>query len=112
MIERFADFRRVVQRAANGRFFGQRVDGGVAGLCELYVVEGVAQIEYVDTLAEFRGRGIARNVVSRAVAEARAAGADLVLIEADLADWPMEFYRRLGFDEIGRSWSFTRAPAM
>ena len=109
-IERFADFRQVVQRAANGRFFAQRVEGRIAGLCELYLVEGVAQIEHVDTLAEFRGRGIARTVISRAVAEARAGGAELVLIEADLDDWPKELYRRLGFDEISRSWSFTRAP--
>ena len=110
-VERFADFRRVVQVAANGRFFARRVDGRLAGLCELYLVDGVAQIEHVDTLGEFRGRGIARSVISRAVAEARAGGADLVLIEADLDDWPKELYRRLGFDEIVRSWSFTRAPA-
>jgi ribosomal protein S18 acetylase RimI-like enzyme len=110
-VERFADFRRTVQRAANGRFFARRVDGRVAGLCELYLVDGLAQVEHVDTLAEFRGRGLARSVITRAVAEARAGGADLVLIEADLDDWPRHLYLRLGFDEIGRSWSFTRPPA-
>jgi ribosomal protein S18 acetylase RimI-like enzyme len=109
LVERFADFRRVVQEAANGRFFAQRVDGVLAGLCELYLVDGVAQVEHVDTLEEFRGRGIARNVVLRTVHEARAAGGDLVVIGADLADWPLELYRRFGFDEIGRSWVFTRA---
>jgi len=111
LIERFADFRRVVQQAANGRFFAQYLSGRVAGLCELYLVDGVAQVEHVDTLEEFRGRGVARNVVLRAVHEARAAGADLIVIGADLADWPIELYRRLGFDEIGRTWAFTRAPA-
>jgi ribosomal protein S18 acetylase RimI-like enzyme len=110
LVERFADFRRVVQEAANGRFFGQPVDGQTAGLCELYLLDGVAQVEHVDTLEEFRGRGIARNVVLRAVGEARAAGADLVVIGADLEDWPMELYRRLGFEEIGRTWVFTKAP--
>jgi ribosomal protein S18 acetylase RimI-like enzyme len=110
LVEAFADFRRVVQRAVGGRFFAQRIEGSVAGLCELYVLEGIAQVEHVDTLSEFRGRGVARNVVLRAVHEARAAGADLVLIEADLDDWPKELYRRFGFDEIGRSWAFTRAP--
>ena len=111
LTEAFADFRRVVQRAVGARFFAQRIDGGVAGLCELYVLDDVAQVEHLDTLSEFRGRGIARNVVLRAVHEARAAGADLVLIEADLDDWPKELYRRFGFDEIGRSWAFTRSPA-
>jgi ribosomal protein S18 acetylase RimI-like enzyme len=111
LVDAFADFRRVVQRAVGARFFGQRIDGAVAGLCELYLLEDIAQVEHVDTLAEFRGRGIARNVVLRAVHEARATGADLILIEADLDDWPKELYRRFGFDEIGRSWAFTRPPA-
>jgi ribosomal protein S18 acetylase RimI-like enzyme len=110
LVDRFADFRRVVQEAANGRFFAQCVEGRTAGLCELYLVDGVAQVEHVDTLEEFRGRGIARNVVLRAVDEARAAGADLVVIGADLDDWPLDLYRRFGFDEIGRTWAFTKAP--
>jgi ribosomal protein S18 acetylase RimI-like enzyme len=111
LVEAFADFRRVVQRAVGARFFAQRIDGRVAGLCELYLLDGIAQVEHVDTLSEFRGRGVARNVVLRATHEAGAAGADLVLIEADLDDWPKELYRRFGFDEIGRSWAFTRPPA-
>jgi hypothetical protein len=44
------------------------------------------------------------------VAEARAQGADLVCIDADLDDWPIGLYQRLGFDEIGRAWSFTKPP--
>ncbi len=64
----------------------------------------------MDTLEEFRGRGVARNVVLRAVQEARAA-ADLVVIGADLDDRPLELYRRFGFDEIGRTWAFTKVPA-
>jgi hypothetical protein len=28
-----------------------------------------------------------------------------------LDDWPKDLYRRFGFDEIGRSWAFTRMPA-
>jgi len=111
VIERFADHRRVVQRAVSGRFWGLRVDGKLAGMCELYLVDGLAQVEHVDTLEEFRGRGVARNVVLRAVHEARAAGADLTIIGADLNDWPIELYKRLGFDEIGRVWDFTKPPA-
>jgi ribosomal protein S18 acetylase RimI-like enzyme len=110
VIEKFADHRRIVQRAVNGRFFAQRIDGQIAGMCELYLVDGLAQVEHVDTLEEFRGRGVARNLVLRALAEARAASADLTIIEADVNDWPVELYRRLGFDEIGRTWAFLRAP--
>jgi ribosomal protein S18 acetylase RimI-like enzyme len=110
VVEKFADFRQVVQRAVGGRFFAQRIDGRVAGQCELYLVDGYAQVEHVDTLEEFRGRGVARNVVLRAAQEASAAGADLIVINTDLTDWPMELYRRLGFDEIGSTWAFTKLP--
>lgn len=110
LVEAFADFRRVVQRAVGARFLAQQIDGRVAGLCELYLLDGVAQVEHVDTLSEFRGRGVARNVVLRSAHEARATGAGLVLIDADLDDWPKELYRRFGFDEIGRSWAFTKPP--
>jgi ribosomal protein S18 acetylase RimI-like enzyme len=111
LAEPFADLRRDVQRAVGARFLARWVDGRIAGACELYVHDGVAQIEHVDTLSEFRNGGTARSVVTRAAEEARAGGADLVLIEADLDDWPKDLYGRLGFDDIGRSWAFTKAPA-
>ena len=110
VVDKFADFRRVVQQLVGTRFFARRIDGAVVGLCELYVHDRVAQVEHVDTLEEFRGRGIASSIILRAVSEARAEGADLVCIDADLDDWPIDLYRRLGFDEIGRAWSFTKPP--
>ena len=97
-------------RTTNGRFFAGRVEGRLAGLCELYLVDGVAQIEHVDTLAEYRGRGIARSVISRAVAEARAGRRRPRADRGRPGRLAEELYRRLGFDEIARSWSFTRAP--
>jgi ribosomal protein S18 acetylase RimI-like enzyme len=108
--EMLADFRRVLVDGIGARFFTQRVDGTPAGSCELYVHGDVAQIEDVGTLEEFRGRGIARNVVLRAADEARAAGASLIFLFADAEDWPRQLYDRLGFDEIARSRLFTRWP--
>ena len=70
----------------------------------------VAQIEDVGTLEEFRGKGVARNIVLRAVDEARAAGASLVFLFADANDWPQHLYGRLGFDVLGPSRLFTRFP--
>jgi ribosomal protein S18 acetylase RimI-like enzyme len=110
VVDRFADFRRVVQQLVGTRFFARRIDGAVVGLCELYVHDRVAQVDHVDTLEEFRGRGIASSIVLRAVSEAVAEGADVVCIDADLDDWPIGLYQRLGFDEIGRAWSFTKPP--
>jgi ribosomal protein S18 acetylase RimI-like enzyme len=72
-------------------------------------VDGLdAQVENVDTLEEFRGRGVARSVVLRAVEAARDADAEHVFIVADDADWPRELYARLGFDRVGRTRQFTR----
>ena len=111
VVDQFADFRRVVQQSVGTRFFARRIDGAVAGMCELYVHDRVAQVEHVDTLEEFRGRGIASSLVLRAVSEARTVGADLVCIDADLDDWPINLYRRLGFVDLGCSWAFTKPPA-
>jgi GNAT superfamily N-acetyltransferase len=108
--EALADYRSVLVDGVGCRFFAQRVDGRIAGACELYRGPGIAQIESVVTLEEFRGRGVAHNVVLRAVKEARVGGASLVFLLADLNDWPRRLYGRLGFDEIGRTWSFTKWP--
>jgi ribosomal protein S18 acetylase RimI-like enzyme len=108
--EMLASFRQVLVDGVGARFFGQRVDGSLAGCCELYVDGDIAQIEDVNTLEEFRGRGVARNVVLRAVHEARAAGASLVFLFADADDWPRHLYARLGFDALGDSRLFARRP--
>ncbi len=96
--------------SVDARIFAQRIDGTLAGSCELYVHGDVAQIEDVGTLEEFRGKGVARNIVLRAVNEARAAGASLVFLFADANDWPQHLYGRLGFDVLGPSRLFTRLP--
>jgi ribosomal protein S18 acetylase RimI-like enzyme len=90
------------------RYFGVLVDGRVASSCELRTEGDVAQIETVETLEAFRRRGLSRAVVSAAL---EAAGAyDFVFLVADANDWPQEFYRRLGFDEVGIESRFLRLP--
>jgi predicted GNAT family acetyltransferase len=74
----------------------------------MYSADGVAQIEDVETLEEFRGRGAARAVVLAAAAAARDVGAALVFLIADDEDWPKALYQRLGFDPVGESWEFVR----
>lgn len=109
-VRMLADFRKVAAETVGARFFAARMDGRIASACELYVDGDVGQIEDVNTLKEFRDRGLARAVVLRAVDEARAAGCELVFIHAELRDWPRHLYAKLGFDEIGRLWSFSRPP--
>jgi len=105
-----AAVRRVFADVTGARFFVARVDGALAGTCELYVHEGVAELDDVHTLERFRRRGIARAVVGRAVREARERGADLIFLIADDADWPKDLYAKLGFDPVGRFWQFTKPP--
>jgi ribosomal protein S18 acetylase RimI-like enzyme len=93
---------------AETRFFGVEAGGEIVAWADLYLAQGVGQVEDVATASEHRGRGYATAVVLRAVDEARRAGVDLVFLVADDDDWPKELYARLGFDPIGRLYKFIR----
>lgn len=71
------------------------------GHADLRSWDGMAEVDSVVTLPGFRNRGYGRALVLRAVATARAEGADLVFLQADADDWPRELYARLGFETIG-----------
>jgi ribosomal protein S18 acetylase RimI-like enzyme len=110
VVEQLLEQKRVVADAVGARFFLALVDGRAAAACELYERAGTAQIEDVGTLERYRGRGLARAVVLRALREARAAGCDLVFLEADADDWPKQLYGRLGFHAVGQIYAFLRKP--
>lgn len=111
VIEQLAEHRRVLADIG-ARFFVAYVGDVAASRCELYVRDGVAQVEDVGTVPEYRNRGLGSAVVMRAADEARAAGADVVFLNADADDWPMALYGRLGFDELARWSGFVRASAV
>ncbi len=111
VLRELVGFKDVAEREAGAAFFVARIDGRLAGVCELYVGDGVAQIEDVNTLEEFRGRGVATAVVLAAAAAGREAGADVVFLVADDEDWPKHLYARLGFDVAGPAWEFVRIAA-
>jgi ribosomal protein S18 acetylase RimI-like enzyme len=90
------------------RFFAVVADGRPVSWTDLYLDGTTAQIEDVATLEPYRGRGYASAVVLRAVDEARRAGTDLIFLLADDEDWPKELYRKLGFDELGRTFEFIK----
>jgi ribosomal protein S18 acetylase RimI-like enzyme len=89
------------------RFFAARLDGVLASYCDLYSDGRTAQIEAVQTLERFRNRGLARAVVSGALAASEAEGHDLTFLLADEADWPKQLYDKLGFDVVGSVYEFT-----
>jgi Acetyltransferase (GNAT) family. len=111
IIRVLADFRGELARHGGARFFCARVEDEIASMCELYVDGAIAQVEDVNTLEEFRNRGLARAVVQLAVDEALVAGAELVFIHALDDDWPKDLYAKLGFDPIGYVWSFVQPSA-
>lgn len=85
---------------ADGAFLIARVGAEAAGIIGWY--EGADR--YIFNLATrlpFRDQGIARQLLSRLVADTYAQGKRSLLIATDPADTPVQFYRRLGFvDEI------------
>jgi GNAT superfamily N-acetyltransferase len=111
VIAQLVDVKRATAAAVPTRWFAAYVDSEPVSVGELYLAGAIAQIEDLGTLEAFRNRGLASAVVLRAIAEARAAGAELVFLIADDGDWPKQLYGRLGFDPIGRTYSFLRKPA-
>jgi len=101
--------KRRVTAAVPTRFFATHVEGEVASYCELRSDGRTAQIEDVNTLASYRGRGLGRAVVQRALDEARTTN-DVVFIEALADDWPKELYARLGFETVAERHLFLRPP--
>jgi ribosomal protein S18 acetylase RimI-like enzyme len=102
------DRRRLTAGATNLRHFGVRADGRIVSTTDLYSDGRTAQIEDVGTLEEFRGRGYARAVVTKALEVAKDEGHDVIWLVADDDGWPKELYRKLGFDPLDRYWEFTR----
>ena len=88
------------------RFLAARVDGEVAGWCELRRHDAAGQVEDVVVLEPFRGKGLARALVCGAVERLRTDGSDPIFVVADDNDTVKHLYSRLGFDDVRRTWSF------
>ena len=101
--------KRRVAAAVPTTFFAAIADGEIAGWCELRRRDGIAQIEDVEVLEEFRGRGLGRAIVQHALDEGLRS-VDVVYLEALADDWPRELYARLGFSVVGKRDVYTRLP--
>jgi GNAT superfamily N-acetyltransferase len=97
---------RDVLAPAGRRWFAIRLDGRVAGMGSVHVQAGVGYVDDVLTLPRFRRRGVASGIVVRLVDEARAGGAEHVVLLTDQPD-PIRLYRKLGFEETARVASVT-----
>jgi GNAT superfamily N-acetyltransferase len=108
LAEELLDAKVMLADRADTRFFGVEAGGEIVAWTDLYLAQGIGQVEDVATTPEHRNKGYATAVVLRAVEEARRSGADVVFLVADDEDWPKELYGRLGFDPIGWIYRFIR----
>jgi RimJ/RimL family protein N-acetyltransferase/predicted GNAT family acetyltransferase len=103
------ELKRLIAAATPTRYYAAFVDGEVAAYCEVRSDGSVAQIEDVEAVERFRGRGLGRAVVQHALEESLR-GHEVVFLEALADDWPRELYRKLGFDAVDRRDFYTRFP--
>lgn len=90
------------------RFLVAQSDDGLAGGVRVYLGDDVAQVEELDVLAAHRGRGLGRVLLAAGLDVAGDRGLGFLTSEPD--DWPTAWYRRLGFQVVGRSTGFSRVP--
>jgi len=102
------ELKRRVAAAVPTRFFVAYAGDEPAAYCELRSDGGVAQIEDVNTLPRFRGRGLGRTIVQHALDAGRRSGA--VFLDAVADDWPRELYAKLGFDVVSERRIFSLLP--
>lgn len=89
---------RRVSRTVDTRWFASFDGDHLAAWCHVRTGDGIAQIEDVNTLPAFRGRGHGRAVVQHALEQAPG----VVFLEALENDWPRELYAKLGFEVVDR----------
>jgi predicted GNAT family N-acyltransferase len=66
---------------------------------------GVGEVIAVNAIESERRAGHGGTALAAAVATSRQHN-HLTMLAADVADWPREWYRRLGFVEVGDVWEF------
>ncbi|WP_448609667.1 GNAT family N-acetyltransferase [Geodermatophilus sp. URMC 60] len=81
-----------------------REEGRVVSAGQLRVDGATAAFESMNTDPAARGRGHGDAVLAAALDRAADRGCDLVVLEADAADWPRHWYARRGFVPVGSTW--------
>jgi len=94
------------------RFFVARADGVAVGCGGVAFRDGYAEVKRMYSKASVRGRGVAKALLRRIEAEARAAGAPLLRIETGLYQQEaLRFYEGAGFRRCGPFGPYAEMPA-
>ncbi|MBT8249346.1 MAG: GNAT family N-acetyltransferase [Acidimicrobiia bacterium] len=100
-VRTLVDYPAKLAAAVGARFFVAESDGVLAAICDLYIDGSEAQIESVNTLPEYRNRGLGTAVMHEAIAAAVAEGVTWIHLYAEANDWPRQWYEKLGFSVVG-----------
>ncbi|MQB00114.1 MAG: GNAT family N-acetyltransferase [Actinobacteria bacterium] len=107
VVRQLADHTDGIAARTGVRYFGAIDDDGtLASICVMFSDGEIAQIEDVATLKDYRGRGLATELLGLAISEAKEAAHDLIFLVADEEDWPKDLYGKLGFEPMGLSYDF------
>jgi putative acetyltransferase len=96
----------------NMSFFVARLDDQPAGCGGVAFDDGLAEVKRMYVRPAARGRGVARAILARLEAEARAQGAPrLVLETGDIRHDAMRLYERAGFRRCGAFGGYLKMPS-
>ena len=112
VIEQLVAMEREVMLPAGRIWFAIREGERPVALAALLVLEGAGYVDHVVTEPAARRRGYATALACRAVAEARARGAERTYLLADPEGDAARIYERIGFRPLTRiaSWIAPRRP--
>jgi GNAT superfamily N-acetyltransferase len=110
-IDQLADRTKLYARGAEVAFLAVFDGDQIAARAELYLdrTNAVAQFESLVTHPDFRGRGYAGALVRDALRRSISAGCELSFLVADAADWPRDWYARLGYNAVSTTHDFIRS---
>jgi len=93
------------------RFFVARVDGAAVACGGVGFYDGYAELKRMYSKPAVRGRGVAKALLRRLEAEARAAGATLLRIETGVyQEEALRFYEGAGFRRCGPFGPYAAMP--
>lgn len=81
---------------------GGQVVGGIAAFRHSQDATGAARLQEVDVFPSHRGQGFGSALLEAARLHLGSEGASVLIIGADEDDWPLHWYRRLGFHDVAR----------
>jgi ribosomal protein S18 acetylase RimI-like enzyme len=93
----------------NYRFYLAFIDGEAVASSMLMLTSGVAEINMVSTLPEYRGRGIGTAMTTMPLLDAHLQGYELGVLQASKSGEPV--YRKIGFKEYCRFNVFRYQPS-